>query len=79
MRDLAILKLLVRLGMRRGEVAGLALDDIDWRSGEILVRGKGNRCERLPLPVDVGDALAAYLQLLGRGRSLQMVARSSCA
>jgi integrase/recombinase XerD len=61
-RDLAILKLLVRLGMRRGEVAILTLDDIDWRSGEIAVRGKGNRCERLPLPVDVGDALAEYLR-----------------
>ncbi|MGZ4331851.1 MAG: tyrosine-type recombinase/integrase [Solirubrobacteraceae bacterium] len=61
-RDLAILKLLVRLGMRRGEVAVLTLDDIDWRSAEIAVRGKGNRCERLPLPVDVGDALAKYLR-----------------
>jgi integrase/recombinase XerD len=61
-RDLAILKLLVRLGMRRGEVAALALDDIDWRSGEILVRGKGSRLGRLPLPVDVGDALADYLR-----------------
>ena len=64
-RDFAILKLLVRLGMRRGEVAGLTLDDIDWRSGEITVRGKGGRSERLPLPVDVGDALADYLR---RGR-----------
>jgi site-specific recombinase XerD len=61
-RDFAILKLLVRLGMRRGEVAILALDDIDWRSAEIAVRGKGNRCERLPLPADVGDALAEYLR-----------------
>jgi integrase/recombinase XerD len=61
-RDLAILLLLVRLGMRRGEVAALALEDIDWRAGELLVRGKGNRVERLPLPVDVGTALAAYLR-----------------
>ena len=60
-RDFAILKLLIRLGMRRGEVAGLTLDDIDWRSGEIVVRGKGSRSERLPLPADVGDALADYL------------------
>jgi site-specific recombinase XerD len=59
-RDLAILKLLVRLGMRRGEVAVLMLDDIDWRTGELLVRGKGSRRERLPLPVDVGDALTDY-------------------
>jgi site-specific recombinase XerD len=61
-RDLAILLLLVRLGMRRGEVAALALEDIDWRAGELLVRGKGNRVERLPLPVDVGAALADYLR-----------------
>jgi len=61
-RDLAILLMLVRLGLRRGEVAALALEDIDWRAGELLVRGKGGRVERLPLPVDVGDALAAYLR-----------------
>jgi integrase/recombinase XerD len=61
-RDFAILALLIRLGMRRGEVAALALDDIDWRSGELLVRGKGSRRERLPLPVDVGNALADYLR-----------------
>ena len=61
-RDRAILLLLVRLGMRRGEVAGLQLGDIDWRAGELLVRGKGARVERLPLPADVGEALAAYLR-----------------
>jgi integrase/recombinase XerD len=60
-RDYAILLLLVRLGLRRGEVAGLALDDIDWRAGELLVRGKGPRVERLPLPADVGEAVAGYL------------------
>ncbi|MGH2903496.1 MAG: tyrosine-type recombinase/integrase [Solirubrobacteraceae bacterium] len=60
-RDLAILLMLVRLGMRRGEVAALDLDDLDWRAGEILVHGKGSRFERLPLPVDVGEALADYL------------------
>jgi integrase/recombinase XerD len=48
MRDFAILTMLVRLGMRRGEVAGLRLDDIDWRAGEIIVCGKGQRIERLP-------------------------------
>jgi len=61
-RDFAILLMLVRLGMRRGEVAALQLDDIDWRGGELLVRGKGSRVERLPLPVDVGEALADYLR-----------------
>jgi integrase/recombinase XerD len=61
-RDLAILLLLVRLGMRRGEVARLRLQDVDWRAGELLVRGKGPRVERLPLPSDVGEALAGYLR-----------------
>jgi site-specific recombinase XerD len=60
-RDFAILVLLVRLGLRAGEVAGLQLDDVDWRAGELVVVGKGRRAERLPLPVDVGEALAAYL------------------
>ena len=60
-RDLAILTVLARLGLRAGEVAGLGLDDIDWRCGEITVSGKGNRHERLPLPVDVGEAVVAYL------------------
>ena len=57
-RDYAILLLLVRLGLRAGEVARLGLDDIDWRRGEIVVLGKGNRAERLPLPADVGAAIA---------------------
>jgi site-specific recombinase XerD len=61
-RDLAILTLLTRLGLRAGEVAALSLDDIDWRRGEITVRGKGNRHDRLPLPVDVGERIVGYLQ-----------------
>ncbi|CAN5557880.1 site-specific integrase [soil metagenome] len=64
-RDFAILTLLVRLGLRAGEVAGLELDDIDWRASELVIRGKDNRAERLPLPADVGEALADYLR---RGR-----------
>lgn len=60
-RDLAILTLLVRLGLRRSEVAGLGLDDIDWRAGTLRVRGKGDCHERLPLPADVGRRLAEYL------------------
>ncbi len=60
-RDLAILTVLSRLGLRAGEVAGLQLDDLDWAHGELVVRGKGRRTERLPMPVDVGGALAAYL------------------
>jgi integrase/recombinase XerD len=64
-RDFAILMLLGRLGLRAGEVAALELDDIDWRAGDLIIRGKGRRQERLPLPADVGEAIAAYLS---RGR-----------
>src|SRR6266511_4248870 len=60
-RDYAVLLLLVRLGLRAGEVARLRLDDIDWRNGELVVHGKGGREERLPLPTDVGAAMAGYL------------------
>jgi integrase/recombinase XerD len=61
-RDFAILTLLARLGLRRGEVANLCLDDVDWRTGELVVRGKPRRSERLPLPDDVGQAIVAYLR-----------------
>ncbi len=61
-RDFAILTLLVRLGLRAGEVASLSLDAIDWRAGELVVSGKGERLERLPLPADVGEAIVAYLR-----------------
>lgn len=64
-RDYAILLLLARLGLRAGEVARMALEDIDWRNGELVVHGKGNRDQRLPLPTDIGAAVAGYLQ---RGR-----------
>jgi site-specific recombinase XerD len=62
LRDLAILTVLVRLGLRAGEAAGLSLDDIDWRRGEIVVRGKANRVDRLPLPADVGQRIVDYLR-----------------
>lgn len=61
-RDYAVLTLLARLGLRAGEVAALRLADIDWRSGEIVIRGNGARVERLPLPADVGEALAGWLR-----------------
>ncbi len=64
-RDYAVLITLLRLGLRAGEAAGLTLDDIDWRAGEMVVRGKGRREDRLPLPADVGEAIAGYLR---RGR-----------
>ncbi len=65
---LAILLLLARLGLRAGEVVALELDDIHWDVGEIVVRGKGRLHDRLPLPDDVGEALALYLRE-ARGRS----------
>jgi integrase/recombinase XerD len=64
-REYAVIITLVRLGLRAGEVAALRLDDIDWRAGELVVRGKGARVDLLPLPADVGEAIAGYLQ---RGR-----------
>jgi site-specific recombinase XerD len=62
MRDFAILTVLRRLGLRAGEVAALGLDDVDWRRGEVVVRGKGGSQDRLPLPVDVGEAIVAYVR-----------------
>jgi integrase len=60
-RDLAILMLVARLGLRSIEVSRLELDDIDWRAGEIVVRGKARRRDRLPLPWEAGTALATYI------------------
>jgi site-specific recombinase XerC len=60
-RDFAILTLLSRLGLRIGEVAALRLGDLDWRAGELVINGKGERQERLPLPVDVGEAIVDWL------------------
>ena len=65
LRNEAMLALMHRLGLRAGEVASLRLDDIDWRTRVVLVRGKGGRHEQLPVPVDVGKLLAGYLR---RGR-----------
>lgn len=62
-RDFAVLLLLARLGLRAIEVTRLRLDDLDWRHGEVLVRGKGNRDERLPLSHEVGEAIVDYLQV----------------
>ena len=63
-RDFAVLMLLARLGLRACEVVALALDDIDWRAGELTIHGKGAQTDRLPLPHDVGQALVEHL--LGR-------------
>jgi site-specific recombinase XerD len=61
-RDRAVLLLLARLGLRAGEVVLLELDDIQWRTGEIVIRGKGRMIEPLPLLADIGEALAEYLR-----------------
>lgn len=61
-RDFAVITVLYRLGLRAGETAGLRLDEVDWRAGVITIRGKGGRTDRLPLPVDVGDAIVDYLR-----------------
>jgi site-specific recombinase XerD len=61
-RNYTILLLLARLGLRAGEVVAMSLDDVDWEAGELLVRGKGPRQERLPLPHEVGKEMARYLQ-----------------
>ena len=61
-RNHAILLLLARLGVRAGEVVGMRLDDIDWSTGQITIRGKGGKSAQLPLAKDVGAALAAYLR-----------------
>lgn len=62
-RDLAIIVLLARLGVRVGEVAGLTLEDIDWHEPSLRVVGKGNRALVLPMPVDVGETLVEYLRV----------------
>ena len=67
-RDYAILLLLARLGLRSGAIAKLKLDDIDWNVGQLTVCGKGGQRNALPLPMDVGKAIAAYLKA-GRPQS----------
>lgn len=62
-RDMAVIVMLARLGVRVGEVAALTLDDINWREPSLRVIGKGGRVLVLPLPVDVGEALVDYLQV----------------
>lgn len=61
-RDYTLLLLLARLGLRAGEVVAMTLDDIDWEAGELVVRGKGGREDRLPIPREVGEAMATYLR-----------------
>ncbi|MCA1697731.1 MAG: tyrosine-type recombinase/integrase [Actinobacteria bacterium] len=71
-RDYAVIVLMLRLGLRATEVATLRLEDLDWRAGQLTVHGKGGRVDQLPLPVDVGEAIAAYLR---RGRPREATVR----
>lgn len=71
-RDFAVMVSILRLGLRASEVASLRLDDIDWRAGQLTVRGKRGRVDQLPLPADVGTAIAAYLR---DGRPRDVAAR----
>jgi integrase/recombinase XerD len=77
LRDRAIILLLCRLGLRGGEVIGLHLEDIDWRSGVLVVKGKGGRRDRLPLSEEVGGALAAYLAVRPRVEDRAVFLRQS--
>ena len=78
-RDFAILVLLVRLGLRAGEVAALRLDDIDWRAGTVVVRGKGGRIDQLPLPFEAGEAVADYLRHGRQASRCRAVFLRNCA
>ena len=75
-RDFAVMMLLVRLGLRAGEVVGLELEALDWRQGEVVVHGKGKTLARLPIPQDVGQALSAYLVRRPRVDSRALFLRS---
>jgi site-specific recombinase XerD len=61
-RDYVMLLLMARLGLRAPEVIAIQLDDVDWRAGELLVRGKGKLHDRLPISTEVGEALSRYLR-----------------
>lgn len=61
-RDFAIVLLLARLGLRSSEVVSLDLDDLDWNAGQLRVRGKSGQRGELPLPAQVGQAIANYLR-----------------
>jgi integrase/recombinase XerD len=73
LRDSAVLLLMARLGLRAVEVAGLRLEDLDWRSGEVVIHGKGGRIDRMPLPADVGVALVDYLRRGRRPSTVRLV------
>lgn len=69
LRNYAMLLLVARLGLRAPEVTAIRLDDIDWRAGTIMIRGKGKRHDRMPLPKDAGEAIVDYIRNARRGAS----------
>ncbi len=77
-RNYAILLLIARLGLRATEAVAIRLEDIDWRAGEILIRGKGRLHDRMPLPADVGEAIVDYLRngRAGTSRALFVAERA---
>jgi integrase/recombinase XerD len=78
-RDYAILLVLLRLGLRASEAAGLTLDDVDWRAGQIVVHGKARRLDRLPLTGEVGDAIVGYLRRAAAHRGPEGVSALAAA
>jgi site-specific recombinase XerD len=79
LRDYAVIVCLARLGLRAGEVGGLALSAVDWPAGVVTVHGKGGRVDQLPIPVDVGAAIVAYLRHGRPGTSSPTVFVRACA
>jgi site-specific recombinase XerD len=77
-RDYAMLLLMARLGLRAVEVIAIQLNDIDWRAGELTVRGKGKLHDRMPLPADVGEAIVDYIRngRTGYSRALFLSAKT---
>lgn len=71
-RNYAMMLLLARLGLRGPEFVAIQLDDIDWHNGTILIRGKGKRHDRMPLPKDAGEAIVGYIKHGRRGSSREL-------
>jgi integrase/recombinase XerD len=76
LRDIAVMTLMLRLGLRANEIACLSLEDLHWRTGDIEITGKGGRRDRLPLPADVGAVLVTYLQARPVGVSRRVFLRA---
>lgn len=78
-RDRTIIILMARLGLRAGEIAAICLEDLNWKTGTLLVHGKGGYIDELPLPIDAGEALAAYLSVRVAVASERYVFQRNCA